>query len=401
MSEMRPVLVLEAVVLSMVVLLAYILVSDPSADAASFTTTTISTYASPQPLKVSAAAIYGLPVNASGVTFFTRSGRTYFGYYNGTHYIVIDTVSGSVYNAFKCNAKTIASGYQTAYVVCDTDVYDVYSGKPIYHLPDVPSFIIYDYYSDRILAFINAYPAMAVVVVFDPSGETIYSGTWTGWMVYGAAADGDSYYLTMYNAASGWWLAKYDKGFSRTLANISIATPMNANVTVAKYSGLAANDLGVVLVNGNGSITIYTKDLKPVYIVSGSFTRVEASKYHFYLMDSSKRIYVASASGAVYSYGLNGEVRYTLMSKEMFVADKGVAYDSANGVLYLMGPPSDLVFVTVTNTMYMLYYVTRTYEYTETTTVYGFLPVSAQLAVFIALIVLVIGIYKYLSIRKR
>ena len=400
---MRFVLALECVVLAMVILLAYVMVSDSpnGAAAAPLTTTTVTTTATVTALntQVSATAIYGLPTNASGVTFFIRGGRTYFGYYNGSHYIVIDTAAGSVYNSFKCNAKTVVSGYQTAYVVCDTDVYDVYSAKAIYHLPDVPSFMVYDYYSDVILAFINAYPGMATVVVFDSFGRTVYSGTWTDWMVYGAAADRDSYYLVMYNAASGWWLAKYDKGFTKALANISIATPINANVTVSKYSGLAANDLGVALILSNGATTIYSKDLKPLFTVSGSYTRVEASKYHFYLMDSSSKVYVTSVSGVVYIYGFVGEVRYTLLPKELFVADKGVAYSAANGVLYLMDAPSDLVFVTVTNTMYVPYYVTRTYAYTETTTVYGFMPESAQVAVFIALIVLIIGIYYYLKKR--
>jgi hypothetical protein len=397
---MRAVPVLEAAVLIMVLVLAFIVSDYPSGVAASpFTTTTVTTTATATALntKVSATAIYGLPVNASGVTFFTRNGRTYFGYYNGSHYIVIDTVAGSVYSSFKCNAKTIVSGYQTAYVVCSTDVYDVYSGKAVYRLPDVPSFIIYDHYSDRILAFINAYPGMAVVVVFDSYGRTIYSGTWLNWMVYGAAANGGSYYLIMYNAASGWWLVRYDKGFSRVLANISIPTPMNANVAVAKYSGLAANDLGVVLILSDGAAAIYTKDLKSLFAVSGNYTRVAASKYHFYLMDRSNRIYVTSISGVVYSYGFSGEVRYTLLPKELFAVDKGVAY--ADGVLYLMDPPSDLVFVTTTSTVYVPYYVTRTYAYTETVTVYGFAPMEAQVAVFIALVVLVIGVYYYL--RKR
>jgi len=62
----------------------------------------------------------------------------------------------------------------------------------------------------------------------------------------------DSYYLIMYNAATGWWLARYDKGFSGVLANISIPTPMNNNVAVAKYSAFAANDYGVVLINSDG-----------------------------------------------------------------------------------------------------------------------------------------------------
>jgi hypothetical protein len=391
--------VLEAAVLIMVLVLAYILVSDsPSyAAASSFTTTTITTTAAAAaaPMPVTATAIYGLPANATGVTVFVRDGRIRFGYFNGVHYAVIDTATGSV-NLFKCNAKTVVSGYQDAYVVCDTDVRSAYSGRVIYRLPDVPSFIIYDHYSDRILAFINAYPAMAVVVVFDPYGRA-YSGTWLGWMVYGAAANSDSYYLIMYNIVSGWWLVRYDKGFTRVLANISIPTPMNANVAVAKYSGLAANDYGVLLINGDGSAVLYDKDLRPLFAVPGSYTRVEASKYHFYLMDSVGRIYVTSISGVVYSYGLSGEVRYTLLPKELFVADKGVAYD-ANGVLYIIDPPSDLVYVTVTSTMYVPYYVTRTYTYTETTTVYGFPPI-VQVAVFIALIVLVIGVYYYL--RKR
>jgi hypothetical protein len=392
---MRAALALEVAVLSFVVLLSYILVSDyPSSVAAQpITTTTVTTTVTAIPRAVSVVAIYGLPANASGVTLFTRDGRIYFGYYNGSHYIVIDTVSGSVYRSFKCNAKTIVSGYQDAYVVCDTYVYSVYSGRAIYSLPDVPSFMIYDYYSDRILAFINAYPGMATVVVFDASGRTIYSGTWLNFMVYGAAASSDSYYLIMYNAASGWWLVRYDKMFSRVLANISISTPMNANVAVAKYSGIAANDYGVLLINSDGSAVLYDKNLKPLFTMSG-YTRVAASMYHFYLMDSAGRICVTSISGVVYVYGIVGEVRYTMLPKEMFV-NKGVAYDSANGVLYLIDP-IDLVFATVTATVYVPYYVTRIRVETVTETVYGFAPVSVQVALFIALVVMVIGIYYYL-----
>jgi len=401
---MRVVLALELVVLVMVILLAFVLVSESPngvVAAAPVTTTTVTTTATVTALntRVSAAAIYGLPANAVGVTFFVRGGRAYFGYYNGSHYIVIDAAAGSVYNVFRCDAKTIVSGYQSAYVVCGTDVYDVYSGKPIYHLPDTPSFMIYDYYSDRILAFINAYPAMAVAVVFDASGRTVYSGTWTNFMVYGAAASSDSYYILMYNAASGWWLSRYDKGFSRVLGNISIPTPMNSNVTIAKYSGLAANDLGVILINGDGSAVIYSRDLKPLFSLSGSFTRVEAGKYHFYLMDGSGRIYATSVSGVVYIYGFSAEVRYTMLPKEIWNLDKAVAYDAANGVLYVLDAPSDLVFLTTTSTMYVPYYVTRTYSTTVTETVYGFAPAYAQVAVFIALIVLVVGVYYYL--RKR
>jgi hypothetical protein len=168
---------------------------------------------------------------------------------------------------------------------------------------------------------------------------------------------------------------------------------------VAKYSGMAANDLGVVLILSNGTAVIYSKDLKPLLTIPGSYIRVEASKYHFYLMDSAGMVYAASVTGVVYGYGFSGEVRYTLLPKELFDVDKGVAYDAARGVLYIMDPPSDLVFVTTTTTMYMPYYVTRTYVTTVTETVYGFAPIWAQVAVFIALVVLVIGIYYYL--RRR
>jgi hypothetical protein len=400
---MRSVLALEVAVLVMVILLAFVLVSDsPTSGAVAAdpdTTTTVTTTAtvSAIPIPVTATAIYGLPVNATGVTVFVRDGKTYFGYFDGLSYVVIDTVTRYI-RMFECNAKTIVSGYQTAYVVCDSYVHNVYTGRIIYRLPDVPSFLIYDYYTDRILAFINAYPAMAIVEVFDPDGRTVFRGTWLGWMVYGAAANSDSYYLIMYNVAAGWWLVRYDKGFTRVLANISIPTPMNANVPIAKYSGLGANDLGVALILINGTTIIYTKDLKPLFRLPGSYIRVEASRYHFYLMDGSGRIYATSVSGVVYGYGLSGDVRYTLLPKELFVVDKGVAYD-ANGVLYILDPPSDLAFVTTTATMYVPHYITRTYVVTVTETVYGFAPIWVQVAVFIALIILVIGIYYYL--RKR
>jgi len=445
------------------ILLAGIIAFDSYGSAAGPTTTTVTTTATVTaiPRAVSATVVYGVPATVSGVMVFTRNGDLLFGYYNGTHYIVVDVTKSVVVSSFACNIKTVVASYQTGYVVCGSDVYDAF-GRFVYHLPDVPSFMIYDYYSDRILAFINAYPAAASVAIFDASGRTIYIGTWTNYMVYGAATSSDSYYILMYNAASGWWLARYDKGFSRILAfinaypaaasvaifdasgrtiyigtwtnymvygattssdsyyilmynaasgwwlarydkgfsrilaNISIPTPMNNNVAVAKYSAFAANDYGVLLINSDGSAVMYSKDLKPLFMVSGNYTRVAASKYHFYLMDSSNRIYATSGSGVVYIYGVTGDVHYARVSKEFWDSDKGVAYNSG-GYIYILDAPSDLVFVTTTSTVYMLQPVTRTFTSTETTTVYGFVPAYSSIALFIALIVLVAGIYYFLK----
>jgi len=397
-AMMRVLLALEVVVLAMVFLIAGIIASENSeVFTAAPTTTTVTTTATVTaiPRAVSATVVYGVPANVSGVMTFTRNGDLLFGYYNGTHYIVVDVTKSAVVSSFACNIKTVVASYQTGYVVCGSDVYDAF-GRFVYHLPDVPSFMIYDYYSDRILAFINAYPAAASVAIFDASGRTIYIGTWTNYMVYGAATSSDSYYILMYNAASGWWLARYDKGFSRILANISIPTPMNNNVAVAKYSAFAANDYGVLLINSDGSAVMYSKDLKPLFMVSGNYTRVAASKYHFYLMDSSNRIYATSGSGVVYIYGVTGDVHYARVSKEFWDSDKGVAYNSG-GYIYILDAPSDLVFVTTTSTVYMLQPVTRTFTSTETTTVYGFVPAYSSIALFIALIVLVAGIYYFLK----
>jgi len=396
----RCLLALEVIVLSLVFLLAGIIAFDSYGSAAGPTTTTVTTTATVTavPRAVSATVVSGVAANAAGVMVFTRNGDMLYGYYNGTHYIVYDITKNAVVRSFACSAKTVAAGFHTGYVVCDNSVYDVYLGSKVYSLPDVPSFLIYDYYSDRIVAFINSYPAMATVVVFDPYGGTIYSGTWTNFMVYGAASSGDSYYLIMYNAATGWWLARYDKGFSRVLANISIPTPMNSNVTVAKYSAFAANDLGVVLVNSDGTAAVYTKDLKPLFTVSGSFTRAAASKYHFYLMDSARRVCAASVSGVVYVYGVAGDVHYARVSKEFWESDKGIAYDPS-GSIYILDAPSDLVFLTTTSTVYVLQPFTRTATVTETTTVYGFVPAASQVAIFIALVVLALGIYYFLKKR--
>jgi hypothetical protein len=396
----RCLLALEVIVLALVFLLAGIIAYDGYGSAAGPTITTVTTTATVTaiPRAVPVAVVYGVAANAAGVMVFTRDGDLMYGYYNGTHYTVFDLTKNSVVRSFACSAKTIVAGYHTGYVVCDSSVYDVYLGSRVYYLPDVPSFLVYDYYSDRVLAFINSYPAMATVVVFDASGRTIYSGTWTNFMVYGAASSGDSYYLIMYNAATGWWLARFDKGFSRVLANISIPAPMNNNVDAAKYSAFAANDFGVLLISGDGSAVVYDRDLKPLFTVSGSYTRAAASKYHFYLMDSSGSIYVAGASGVVYIYGVAGDVHYARVSKEFWDSDKGIAYDPS-GCIYILDPPSDLVFLTTTSTVYIPYYVTRTATVTETTTVYGFAPSAVQVALFIALLVLAIGIYYFLKKR--
>jgi hypothetical protein len=393
----RYLLALEVIVLALVFLLAGI-IAYGSETGPTITTVTTTATVSAIPRAVSATVVYGVAANAAGVMVFTRGGDLLYGYYNGTHYTVFDVTKSSVVRSFACSAKTVVAGYRTGYVVCDSSVYDVYLGSRVYYLPDVPSFMVYDYYSDRVLAFINMYPAAASVVVFDASGRTIYSGTWTNLMVYGAAASSDSYYILMYNAASGWWLVKYDKGFSSVLANVSIPTPMNNNVAVAKYSGFAANDCGVLLINGDGSAVMYDKNLRALFTVSGSYTRAAASKYHFYLMDSSGSIYVAGASGVVYIYGVAGDVHYARVSKEFWDSDKGIAYDPS-GCIYILDPPSDLVFLTTTSTVYIPYYVTRTATVTETTTVYGFAPSAVQVALFIALLVLAIGIYYFLKKR--
>jgi len=390
---------LAVVVLAMVFLIAGIIgYSEGFAAAPSITTFTTTATVTAVPKAVSVTTIYGVAANATGVMVFTspRNGDLLYGYYNGTHYIVFDITKNSVVSSFGCRVRTIVAGY-TGYVVCDTSVYDVYLGSKVYSLPDVPSFLVYDYYSDRILAFINSYPVAATVVVFDTSGRTIYSGTWLNWMVYGAAANSDSYYILMYNAASGWWLVRYDKGFS-ILANISVPTPMNNNVAVAKYSAFAANDYGVILINGDGSAVMYDKkNLRPLFTVPGSgYTRAVASKYHFYLMDSAGKIYAASSSGVVYVYGVTGDIHYARVSKEFWGIDKGVAYN-ASGYLYILDAPSDLMFVTTTSTVYMLQLVTRTFTSTETTTVYGFVPAYSSVALFIALVVLVAGIYFFLK----
>jgi hypothetical protein len=47
----------------------------------------------------------------------------------------------------------------------------------------------------------------------------------------------------------------------------------------------------------------------------------------------------------------------------------------------------------------MLRPVTRTVTATETTAVYGFAPFSVQVALFIALLVLAVGIYYFLKKR--
>ena len=396
----RYLVALEIIVLALVFLLSGIIAYESYGSAAGPTTTTVTTTATVTavPRAVSVTVVSGVAAGASGVMVFTRDGDLLYGYYNGTHYIVFDLAKNSVVRSFACSAKTVVAGYHTGYVVCDNSVYDVYAGSRVYYLPDVPSFLIYDHYSDRILAFINSYPAMAAVAVFDLYGRTIYSGTWTSFMVYGAAANADSYYLIMYNAATGWWLARYDKGFSRVLANISIPTPMNNNVAVAKYSAFAANDFGVLLINSDGSAVVYDKNLKALFTVSGSYTRAAASKYHFYMMDSSSRVYVTSASGVVYIYGVAGDVHYARVSKEFWDSDKGIAYDPS-GNIYILDPPSDLVFLTATSTVYVPYYVTRTVTETTTVAVYGFAPFEAQVALFIALIVLVLGIYYFLKKR--
>jgi len=393
-AMMRVLLALEVVVLAMVFLIAGIISADSEAFVVAPTTTTVTVTAVPR--AVSVTVVHGVAANAAGVMAFTRDGDLLYGYYNGTHYIVVDATKNAVVRSFSCNIKTVVAGYHTGYVVCDSSVYDVYLGSKVYGLPDVPSFLIYDYYSDRILAFINMYPAAASVVVFDASGRTIYSGTWTNFMVYGSAASSDSYYMLMYNAASGWWLARFDKGFSRALANISIPTPMNNNVTVAKYSAFAANDYGVALVFSNGTAAVYSVDLRPLFMVSGSFTRAAASKYHFYLMDGSRSVYATSASGVVYIYNMTGDVHYARVSKEFWGSDKGVAYNSG-GYIYILDAPNDLVFVTTTSTVYMLQPVTRTFTSTETTTVYGFVPAYSSIALFIALVILVAGIYYFLK----
>jgi len=395
----RYLLALEVIVLALVFLLSGIISYEGYGSAAGPTTTTVTTTATVTavPRAVSATVVSGVAANAAGVMVFTRDGDLLYGYYNGTHYTVFDVTKNSIVRSFACSAKTVVAGYHTGYVVCDNSVYDVYLGSRVYYLPDVPSFLIYDYYYDRLLAFINMYPAAASVVVFDASGRTIYSGMWTNFMVYGAASSGDSYYLIMYNAATGWWLARYDKGFSRVLANISIPTPMNNNVN-AKYSGFAANDYGVLLINGDGSAVMYDKNLRALFTVSGSYTRAVASKYHFYLMDSAGKIYVTGSSGVVHIYGMTGDVHYARVSKEFFESDKGIAYDPS-GYIYILDPPSDLVFLTTTSTVYIPYYVSRTATVTETATVYGFAPFSVQVALFIALLVLAVGVYYFLKKR--
>jgi hypothetical protein len=394
---MRCLLALE--VITLVFLLSGIIAFNSFGSAAGPTITTVTTTATATavPSAVTVTIVYGVAANAAGVAVFTRGGEMLYGYYNGTHYIVFDITKNSVVRSFACNAKTVAAGYHTIYVVCDKSVYDAYLGSKVYSLADVPSFLIYDYYSDRLLAFINAYPAATSVVVFDTGGRTIYSGTWINYMVYGAAASSDSYYILIYNAATGWWLARYDKGFSRVLGNISVPpAPMNNNVAVAKYSAFAANDYGVILINGDGSATVYDKNLRAVFSVSGSYTRAAASKYHFYLMDSTGRIYAASSSGVVYIYGVAGDVHYARVSKEFW--GSGVAYDPS-GYIYILDPPSDLVFLTTTSTVYVPYYVTRAATETATVAVYGFAPAAVQVALFIALIVLAAGIYYFLKKR--
>jgi hypothetical protein len=173
---------------------------------------------------------------------------------------------------------------------------------------------------------------------------------------------------------------------------------MNNNVAVAKYSAFAANDYGVVLINSDGSAAVYDKNLVALFTVSGSFTRAVASKYHFYLMDSAPRIYAAGSSGVVNIYGAAGDVHYARVSKEFWDSDKGIAYDPS-GYIYILDPPGDLVFITTTATQFAPHYVTKTLSYTTTATVYGFVPEYSQVALFIALIVLVAGIYYFLKKR--
>jgi hypothetical protein len=93
---------------------------------------------------------------------------------------------------------------------------------------------------------------------------------------------------------------------------------------------------------------------------------------------------------------MTGDVHYARVSKEFWGSDKGVAYNSG-GYIYILDAPNDLVFVTTTSTVYMLQPVTRTFTSTETTTVYGFVPAYSSIALFIALVILVAGIYYFLK----
>jgi len=321
--------------------------------------------------------------------------------YSDSLYLVAWNVSSAPYGLLLYNLNTSSrsvlmscdnAGYIVSggfgFVVCGKDLYRVYptSVSKVYSFYAMPYFIFYDYYADRVIAFINTGFGTDVFVVDVFSGAARSYG-FIGWFIYGFAADYVYYYTVQFNGVN-WWLVKYTKDFSRVVRNVSIPMPLAANTSLTRYSAFAVNDLAVIVLF-DGYTVLYDKNLNVIANATG-FIRVEATVYHFYAYDSGYNVYVLSPTGYVYPVNVYGLSYFSMVGKYLYMNDLGVVYND-DGYLYIVKSPNDIAFVTVTSTVAMPYYVTRTVTSTTAVSAYGFDVTSYVL--FFGLLLIVIAIF--------
>jgi len=339
---------------------------------------------------------HAVPRGLRAVTVFKRGGVLYVAGVDVSttpYTILVYSVNGSrVVDTIACaDAGYSAAGGNEAYYVCHYNLIRVPGGGTVYSFYYKPYFIMYDWYSGKVLAFINAAVGTDLYVV-DVATGSAKSYLFRGFYIYGAGATEDSYYMLMYNAATGWWIARYSRDLSRVLANVSIPTPLASNTALARYSAFAANDIAIVVLF-NGYTLVLDKNLNIAANISKGFERVSASRYHFYAYDSG--LYVVSPTGYYYPVGVAAYTYFSMAGATTFFSDLGVAYSDA-GVLYIIKPPLDVVPVTVTTTVVQPVPVVRTVISVSTTTVSTFVAypeTPVAIAIFVAIVIVAAGVY--------
>jgi len=337
-----------------------------------------------------------VPSGLRAVTVFKKDGVLYVAGVDVSttpYTIIVYSVNESrVVETIECgDAGYSAAGSHEAYYVCHYDLVRVPGGNTVYSFYYKPYFIMYDWYTGKVLAFINAAVGTDLYVV-DVATGSAKSYLFENFYIYGAGADADSYYMLMYSAATGWWVARYSKDLSRVLANVSVPTPLASNTGLARYSAFVANDVAVVVLF-DGYTLVLDKELNVVANVSKGFERVSASRYHFYAYNSSLYVDVVSPTGYYYPVGVAAYTYFSMVGAGAFFSDLGVAYSDA-GVLYIIKPPLDVVPVTVTATVVQPVPVVRSVTSVVTTTVSAFVVYpEIAIVIFVAIVIVAAGVY--------
>jgi hypothetical protein len=199
----------------------------------------------------SVVEVFSVPSGLRALAVFTRDGYWYLLGVNVSTspytVLVYNLNTSELVRSFQCDVVYTVAGAEDAYVACGNTVVEALSGNTVVSYITTPSYLVYDFYSGKLIGYV--YGGVGSEVYVDGS-----SYWFSNWWIYGISFDRDYYYLLMFNQVS-WWLAKYTKDFSRVVANVSIPVPSASRAETA-YSGMVANELGVVVLFDNYTLCL-------------------------------------------------------------------------------------------------------------------------------------------------